>query len=141
MREWLSRDLVRPKFGAVLLTVFGVLALALVAIGTYGLIAYAVAQRTREIGIRLALGARPTAIVGQILGRGLELAGLGVGLGFIGALGLTRIIRGMLAGVSPNDPVSFGVSAALLIAGAALACVLPARRASRVDPLVALRAD
>ena len=141
VREWLSRGLVRPRFGAVLLSTFGALALVLAAIGTYGLIAYAVAQRTREIGIRMALGARPRLIVSEILGRGLKLAGLGVALGFAGALALTRLVQGMLAGVSPNDPVSFAVSAALLIGGAALACVLPARRASRVDPVVALRVD
>jgi putative ABC transport system permease protein len=141
VREWLSRELVRPRFGAVLLTTFGALALLLAAIGTYGLIAYAVAQRTREIGIRMALGARPRAIVGEILARGMKLAGLGVALGFVGALGLTRLIRGMLAGVQANDPVSFGVSAGLLVAGAVLACVLPARRASRVDPVVALRVE
>jgi len=140
-REWLSRELVRPRFGAVLLATFGTLALVLAAIGTYGLIAYAVAQRTREIGIRMALGAKPRIIVGEILTRGMKLAGLGVGLGFIGALALTRVIRGMLAGVSANDPISFGVSAGLLLLGAVLACVLPARRASRVDPVVALRAE
>lgn len=140
-REWLSRELVRPRFGAVLLATFGTLALVLAAIGTYGLIAYAVAQRTREIGIRMALGAKPRVIVGEILTRGMKLAGLGVGLGFIGALALTRVIRGMLAGVSANDPISFGVSAGLLLLGAVLACVLPARRASRVDPVVALRAE
>jgi len=141
LRAWLSRELVRPRFGAVLLAVFGGLALVLAAIGTYGLIAYAVAQRTREIGIRMALGARPREIVGDVLGRGMRLAFLGVAIGVIGALGLTRLIRGMLAGVSPNDPVSLGMSVGLLIAGAALACVLPARRASRVDPVVALRTD
>jgi putative ABC transport system permease protein len=141
VHEWLSRELVRPRFGAVLLTTFGALALALAAIGTYGLIAYAVAQRTREIGIRVALGARPRIIVGEILARGMKLAGLGVALGIVGALGLTRLIQGMLAGVPANDPVSFAGSAALLIGGAALACVLPARRASRVDPVVALRVD
>ena len=141
LRDWLSQELVRPRFGAVLLAVFGALALALAAIGTYGLIAYAVAQRTREIGIRMALGARPAEIVGEVLGRGMKLAGLGVAIGFAGALGLTRLIQGMLAGVSPNDPVSFGISAGLLILGAVLACVLPARRASRVDPVVALRTD
>jgi putative ABC transport system permease protein len=140
-REWLSRELVRPRFGAVLLATFGTLALVLAAIGTYGLIAYAVAQRTREIGIRMALGAKPRVIVGEILTRGMKLAGLGVGLGFIGALALTRVIRSMLAGVSANDPISFGVSAGLLLLGAVLACVLPARRASRVDPVVALRAE
>jgi len=80
-------------------------------------------------------------IVGEILGRGMKLAGLGVCLGIIGALALTRLIRGMLAGVSANDPLSFALSVALLIAGAALACVLPARRASRVDPVVALRSE
>ena len=141
LHEWLSLELARPRFSAVLLATFGVLALVLAAIGTYGLIAYAVAQRTREIGIRMALGARPRAIVREVLGRGMKLAALGVGIGFIGALVLTRLIRGMLAGVSANDPLSFAVSAALLIGGAALACVLPARRASRVDPVVALRAD
>jgi putative ABC transport system permease protein len=141
VREWLSLELVRPRFGAVLLATFGALALVLAAIGTYGLIAYAVAQRTREIGIRMALGARPRVIVGEILGRGLKLAGLGVSLGVIGALALTRVIRGMLAGVSSNDPLSFALSVALLIGGAALACVLPARRASRVDPVVALRSE
>jgi putative ABC transport system permease protein len=140
-REWLSLELVRPKFSAVLLTTFGALALVLAAIGTYGLIAYGVVQRTREIGIRMALGARPRAIVGEVLGRGMTLAALGVGVGFLGALVLTRLIRGMLAGVSATDPPSFAVSAALLFGGAALACVLPARRASRVDPVVALRAD
>jgi predicted lysophospholipase L1 biosynthesis ABC-type transport system permease subunit len=141
VREWLSLELVRPRFSAVLLATFGGLALVLAAIGTYGLIAYAVAQRTREIGIRMALGARPRAIIGEVLGRGMKLAGLGVGLGFVGALVLTRLVRGMLAGVSANDPVSFTLSAVLLVLGAALACVLPARRASRIDPVVALRAD
>ena len=141
VREWLSLELVRPRFGAVLLATFGALALVLAGIGTYGLIAYAVAQRTREIGIRMALGARPRIIVGEILGRGMKLAGLGVCLGVIGALALTRVIRGMLAGVSANDPLSFALSVALLIGGAALACVLPARRASRVDPVVALRSE
>jgi putative ABC transport system permease protein len=141
LREWLSLELVRPRFGAVLLATFGSLALVLAAIGTYGLIAYAVAQRTREIGIRMALGARPRLIVGEILGRGIKLAGLGVGLGCIGGLALTRLIRGMLAGVNANDPFSFALSGALLIGGAALACVFPARRASRVDPVIALRTD
>ena len=141
VHEWLSRELVRPRFGAVLLATFGALALVLAAIGTYGLIAYAVAQRTREIGIRMALGARPRAIIQEVLGRGLRLAFTGVGLGVVGALALTRLIRGMLAGVAPNDPISFGVSALLLVGGAVLACVLPARRASRVDPVVALRVE
>jgi len=141
VREWLSRELVRPRFGAVLLATFGALALVLAAIGTYGLIAYAVAQRTKEIGIRMALGARPRVIVGEILGRGMKLAALGTCLGVVGALALTRVIRGMLAGVSANDPLSFALGVALLIGGAALACVLPARRASRVDPVVALRSE
>jgi putative ABC transport system permease protein len=140
-RDWLSRELVRPRFGAVLLATFGALALLLAALGTYGLMAYAVAQRAKEIGIRMALGARPRAVVAQVLRRGMKLAGLGVGLGFIGTLALTRLLRGMLAGVSASDPVSLGVSAALLILAAALACVLPAVRASRVDPIVALRVE
>jgi putative ABC transport system permease protein len=141
LEDWLAQALVRPRFGAVLLAVFGGLALLLAAIGTYGVVAYGVVQRTREIGIRIALGARPRVVVGEVLAKGLKLAGLGVGIGMVGALGLTRIIRGMLAGVGPSDPVSFGVSGALLIVGAAIACLVPARRASRVDPLVALRAE
>ena len=141
MKDWLADELVRPRFGAVLLGAFGLVALVLAAIGTYGLLAYLVAQETRQIGVRVALGARPSAIVREVLGRGMRLAGLAVALGLAGSLALTRLLDRLLAGVSPLDPISLGGSAAVLLLVAAFACVVPARRASHVDPLVALRAD
>jgi predicted permease len=141
LREWLAAELVRPRFGAVLLGTFGALALVLAGIGTYGLLAYAVAQRTREIGVRLALGARPRAIVREVLGRGMRLAGVAVAVGVVGALALTRLLAGLLAGVGPTDPLTFAGTVALLLAAAALACVVPAWRASRVPPTVSLRAE
>jgi putative ABC transport system permease protein len=141
MGDWLRRELVRPRFGAVLLGTFGALALGLAAVGIYGLLAYTVAQRTREIGIRVALGARSPTIVAAVLRRGLALAGVAIVVGVAGAIGLTRVLRGMLAGVEPTDPVSFVAAVVVLVGATTLACVIPARRASRVDPMVALRAE
>jgi predicted permease len=141
MRDWLARTLVRPRFAAVLLGTFGALALVLAAVGTYGLLAYGVAQQTREIGVRLALGAAPGAIVRGVVGRGMRLAALAIALGIAGALALTRLLESQLAGVTPTDPLTFAASVAALGAAAAAACLVPARRASRVDPLVALRAE
>lgn len=141
LRDWLGDELVRPRFGAVLLGAFGLVALVLAAIGTYGLLAYVVAQETRQIGVRVALGAKPSSIVGDVLGRGMKLAGLAVGIGLVGALALTRLLERLLAGVTPWDPISLGGSIVLLLLVAALACIIPARRASRVDPMEALRAD
>ena len=115
------------------------LALVLAAIGTYGLLAYSVERRTNEFGIRLALGARPATIIGEVVGRGLRLAGFAVGIGMIGALMLTRLLASLLAGVKPNDPVTYVLSVGVLLLVAALASLIPAARASRVDPIVALR--
>jgi predicted permease len=141
MREVLSGELVRPRFAAAVVSAFGVTALLLAAIGTYGLLAYAVQSQTKEIGIRLALGARPRAIIRRVLSRGMRLASLAAGLGVIGALMLTRLLGNQLAGVQPNDPLTLLVSVAVLLLVAAVASVVPAYRASRVDPIVTLRVD
>jgi putative ABC transport system permease protein len=140
-RDWLSTELARPRFSALLLGTFGVLALTLSAIGTYGLIAYTVAQQRKEIGVRMALGAQRKTILGGVLARGMRLAALGVVLGVAGSLGLTGLLSNQLAGVTATDPLTFAASIALLLMAAAAACVLPARRASRVDPMETLRVD
>jgi putative ABC transport system permease protein len=141
MRDWLSTRLARPRFSALLLGTFGVLALLLSAIGTYGLISYTVAQQRKEIGVRMALGAQGKTIVGEVLKRGLRLAGIGVVLGVAGSMALTRLLTNQLAGVTATDPTTFAMSIGLLLAAAALACLVPARRASRVDPMETLRAE
>ena len=121
--------------------VFGGLALILAVVGIYGVKAYAVARRTREIGIRMALGAEPGAVLRLILRESLVMALSGVALGFLLALGIGRALSSMLYQVSPVDPVAFTLSPAVLIATALFACWLPARRAAKVDPMVALRAE
>jgi len=141
MRDILARELVRPRFAVVLLGTFGVLALLLAAVGTYGLLAYTVQTQRKDIGIRMALGARPGAIVGGVLGRGLRLATLAAAIGVIASLGLTRLLASQLAGVAPNDPMTSIVSVGVLLAAVILASLVPAYRASRVDPIVTLRAD
>jgi predicted permease len=131
----------RPRLLTVLLGLFGAMGLVLGALGIYGVLAYLVTQRTREIGVRVALGARPSAVLGMIVGRGLRLAGLGVLIGVAAALALTRVMQGVLYGVTPTDPLTFaGVAVALLVVAGA-ASWIPARRATKVDPLVALRAE
>jgi putative ABC transport system permease protein len=129
------------RVGAVLFTVFGVLALGLAAIGLYGVVAYVVAQRTREAGVRIALGALEGDVVRVMGGQGMRPALMGVVLGVGIALMLTRFIASQLYGVSPTDPATFAVAALLLSAVAALACYLPARRAAHVDPVIALRSE
>ncbi|MFL5580257.1 MAG: ABC transporter permease [Gemmatimonadaceae bacterium] len=139
--DWLSQELVRPRFGMALLVAFGALALVLSAVGTYSLLAYAVAQRTREIGVRMALGARRRTVMSGVLRRGLGLAAAGVAIGILGAAASTRLLAGMLAGVSPLDPVTLAGTVAVLLAVATVACLVPALRASRVDPMEAMRAE
>ncbi|HEX8942713.1 MAG TPA: ABC transporter permease [Gemmatimonadaceae bacterium] len=131
----------RPRLLTVLLGLFGAMGLVLGALGIYGVLAYLVTQRTREIGVRLALGARPRDVLNMVVGRGLRLAGLGVAIGLAASLVLTRVMQGVLYGVTPTDPLTFGGVALALLAVAAFASWLPARRATRVDPLVALRAE
>jgi ABC-type antimicrobial peptide transport system permease subunit len=104
-------------------------------------LSYGVGQRTREIGVRMALGARSSSVVSLVLRNGLKLAGIGLALGLLAALGLTQFLRGVLYGVSAFDPVSFAAVAAVLTGVGILACWLPARRAAKVDPMVALRSE
>ncbi len=127
------------RFQTLLLALFSAIALALAAIGTYGLMQYSVAQRTREIGIRIALGARRSDVLAMVGRQGLTLALIGVGLGSLGAMWVTPILRSLLYGVSPTDMVSLASAPLVLIAMTLLACYFPARRAIRVDPMVALR--
>jgi predicted permease len=131
----------RPRLITVLLALFGAMGLVLGALGIYGVLAYLVNQRTREIGVRLALGAQSRDVVRMVVGRGVALAGIGVVIGLVCALALTRLMRGVLYDVSPSDPLTFGGVAVALFAVATLASWVPALRATRVDPLVALRSE
>jgi putative ABC transport system permease protein len=139
MDEQLSRSLSRRRFSVTLLTAFGAIAVLLAAIGLYGVLAFIVAQRRREIGVRMALGAQPRDVVADVLGQGLRLALLGVGVGIGLALAATRLINSLLFGTSPTDVATFAGVATLLIVVAIAASLVPALRASRVDPLAALR--
>src|ERR1700676_852576 len=139
MDQLVSNSVAQPRLNLSLLVAFALLALALAAVGVYGVMAYAVTQRTQEFGIRMALGASPADVLKQVFLEGGRLAALGLGLGLIAALALTRLMASMLYGVKPSDPLSLGVAAALLAVVAFAACYIPARRATRVDPLVALR--
>jgi predicted permease len=139
LEDVLNADRSRPRFLTMLLTLFSSLSLVLAGLGIYGVISYAVAQRTSEIGIRMALGAQTGDVLRMIGGTGLRLALAGTAAGAVGAFALTRFLSGLLFGVSSVDVVTFLAMAALLIAVTLLACYLPARRASRVDPLIALR--
>ena len=136
-----SRALAQPRFTMLLLTLFSCAALALAAVGIYGVMAHAVTHRTREIGIRIALGARQASVAGMVLRQGMLLALLGVAIGLAGALALTRLLRSLLYEVSPTDPLTLGAGVLFLGAVALLASWLPARRASRVDPMIAMRGE
>jgi putative ABC transport system permease protein len=127
------------RLQSLLLTVFAAIAVLLAAIGIYGVISYSVEQRTHEIGIRAALGASKADLVRLILRSGMAMAGIGLVLGFGGALGLTRLLTNLLFGVGERDPMTLGGVATLLAGVALLACYIPARRATKVDPMVALR--
>jgi macrolide transport system ATP-binding/permease protein len=139
MTERIGGQLAVDRMIAVLLSIFGLGALLLAAVGIYGVMGYSVAQRTREIGIRMALGAEQKEIVKLIIRQGLTLVLIGGGVGLMLALALTRVLKSLLFGVSPADPLTFGVIVLLLVAVALFASYLPARRATKVDPLVALR--
>jgi len=139
MRQLLSASTAARRFNMLLIAVFAAVAVALAVVGIYGVMAYTVAQRTREIGVRVALGAGARDIYGLIVGRGMALAGAGVALGLAASFAVTRVMKSLLYGVDAADPAIFASVALLLSAVALLACYLPARRAARVDPAVALR--
>jgi putative ABC transport system permease protein len=139
--ELMTESVGWPRFRTVLLLVFAGVALALAAIGIYGVLTYSVTQRTREMGVRLALGAQPSDILGLVVREGLRLALAGIAIGAAGALALMRAVNSLLFGIAPTDPATFAAISMLLVLVALAACWVPARRATRVDPLVALRSE
>ena len=141
MKDVYDISLARTSFPLVLLAIAGAMALVLGLVGIYGVIAYAVTQRTREIGIRMALGAQPATLQHMFVRQGLLLAGLGAALGLIAAVGLTRLMASLLFRTAVLDPLTFAAVSALLIIAATLASYLPARQATALNPLEALRAE
>jgi putative ABC transport system permease protein len=139
IEEYLDGTLSVPRFNTVLLALFAGLAMVLTAVGLYGVISYTVAQRTHEIGIRMALGAKPKDMLRLIIGQGMKLGLIGVAIGFALAIGLTHFISSMLFGITATDPVAFAAVIFMLLAVVVMACYVPARRAMRVDPMIALR--
>ena len=139
MDEWIARAVAAPRYQTTLLGLFAALAMCLAAVGIYGVMSYSVNQRTREIGVRMALGARRGNVLGLVLRQGMSLVVIGVVIGLIGAFALTRVIGSLLFDVGARDPATFSGVAVLLAAVAFVACIIPARRATKVDPMVALR--
>ena len=139
MREWLSQFFNQPRFRAGLLSIFASLGLMLCCIGIFGVVSQSVAQRRHEIGVRMALGARQSHTLNLVLREGMGLVAAGIAIGVAGALALTRALSSLLYGVSATDPLTLAAVAILLLFVAIAACYVPARRAMRVDPMVALR--
>jgi putative ABC transport system permease protein len=139
MEQVMAESVWQPRLYTMLFTVFGFGAMVLAVIGIYGVMSYLVATRTHEIGVRMALGATARNVFGLIVGRGMKLTIIGVLLGIVGAFGLTRLIRGLLFNISTTDPVTFTLISLLLVLVAFVACYIPARRATKVNPLVSLR--
>jgi putative ABC transport system permease protein len=141
MTSFVESSLARQRFTMTLFAVFSGVALLLAAIGIYGVMAYSVSQRTGEIGIRMALGAQARQVMRLVMAQGGRLVGLGVLAGVGGALVLTRLLERLLFGVTAHDPLTFAATVVVLALVAAAACLLPARRAARVDPMTALRSE
>jgi predicted permease len=141
MQDLYAGSLARTSFALVMLAIAGSMALALGLVGIYGVIAYVAAQRSREIGIRLALGAQPQQVRQMFLKQGLTLSGIGLAIGVVAALGLTRLMSSLLFGIEPTDAVTYAAAVGVILAAAALASYLPARRASAIDPVETLKAE
>ena len=141
MRDVVNEATARARFQTLLLAVFAAAAALLSAIGIYGVMSYAVSKRTREIGVRMALGADPRSVLRLVVGQGMAVAFAGGGLGLVGAFLLTRLMASLLYGVRPGDPLTFAAVAAALLLVALAASWIPARRAARIDPTAALRSD
>jgi len=141
MDQWLSNSAAQPRLNTVLLATFAVVALVIAAIGIYGVLAYSVNQRRREIGLRMALGATPRSVLELVVGQGMKVALVGVGIGLAGGLALGRALSSLVFGVPVHDPATFGLVGVVLTGVALAACIIPARRAARVDPMVALREE
>ena len=141
MNEWLSNSAAQPRLSATMLGIFAGVAVLIAAVGIYGVLACSVNQRTREIGLRMALGARPAGVMGLIVKEGMSVAVAGIAAGLIGASLLGRVLGSLVYAVPIRDLATFTGVAAVLIVVAFAACSIPARRASRLDPMVALRCD
>jgi putative ABC transport system permease protein len=136
-----ARSIVEPRIYTFLLGTFAALAVVLAAIGLYGLVAYGVSQRTHELGVRVALGAARGEILRLVIGHGLRLSAIGAAIGLAGAMATTKLLVGLVKGIEPNDPLTLLSVCAVLFVAALVASYLPARRAARLDPLVALRTE
>jgi putative ABC transport system permease protein len=141
MAEYVNEARAPTRFALILIGVFSVVALVLAAVGLYGVISYVVRQRTAEIGVRIAFGAESGKILGLVLRQGLTLTAMGLAVGLVAAFWVTRFMESLLVGIAPSDPVTFAGIAVLFVAIATAACLVPARRAARVDPVVALREE
>jgi putative ABC transport system permease protein len=141
LEDVVAASITEPRLYTFLLGAFAALAVILAAIGLYGLIAYAVTQRAHELGVRVALGAGRREIVRLVIGQGMRLAILGAAIGLAAAVATTRALVGLVKGIQPNDPLTFAAVTAVLLGAALVAAYLPARRAARVDPMTALRAE
>jgi len=141
MPELIAQRLWAPRTGAALFGIFCLLAMLLAGVGIYGVMAYMVAQRTNEIGIRMALGARPADVLRLVVGQGARFTAAGIIFGVLAALALSRLMSGLLFGIDAQDPLTFGLVSLILGGAALLAAWLPALRAARIDPVLALRQD
>jgi putative ABC transport system permease protein len=136
-----AESIARPRLTAMAMSIFAAAALLLAALGVYGIVAYSVSQRSREFGIRVALGAKPSQIIGMVVGQNLRIVAIGLAIGIAAAIPATRLMRGLLFQVGPNDPATFAAIGVTLAGVAIVASYLPARRGTQVDPVVTLKSE